>query len=167
MAAGIFLGPSACSDTGASPGNTRVSDLDGSIPTSQIRSGGPGKDGIPSLSNPDFVRANEAAASYLLDEMGPRAVAHSVADGDGVVVFWDRDTQGAMAYQSDLAGEELTFTVVEGEIRDEQTETTWRLDGQWRKGPLAGSQLEPVPEAFVAFWFAWPAFYPEVRIWAP
>jgi hypothetical protein len=33
------------------------------IDTSEIRSGGPGKDGIPSLTSPKFIKANEA--SYL------------------------------------------------------------------------------------------------------
>lgn len=34
-----------------------------SIPTDEIIGGGPGKDGIPSLTNPKFIKADEA--SYL------------------------------------------------------------------------------------------------------
>jgi hypothetical protein len=32
-------------------------------------------------------------------------------------------------------------------------------------GPLAGQRLRPMAEPFVAYWFAWPEFYPEIRIW--
>ena len=48
---------------------------------------------------------------------------------------------------------------------DDQTGSLWRVDGLATEGPMAGRQLQLRADAFVAFWFAWPAFYPEIQIW--
>ena len=72
-----------------------------------------------------------------------------------------------MAYRPIVDGQELTFSVADGKIFDDQTQTVWQVDGLALQGPLSGAQLEPVAEAFVAFWFAWPAFYPEIEVWTP
>ena len=102
----------------------------------------------------------------VLDELGPVAAVAVELDGEDLVVFWDRSAQGAMAFRTQAGSQILTFSVEGGDIVDDQTGSTWRLDGRAVSGPLAGSELEPVAEAFVAFWFAWPAFYPQVQIWS-
>ncbi len=48
---------------GGSDGNS-----DWLIPIDEVRDGGPGKDGIPSIDNPIFVSANHSDASYLDDD---------------------------------------------------------------------------------------------------
>jgi hypothetical protein len=103
----------------------------------------------------------------VLDDLGPVAVAQTQTLGQPLVVFWDRFRQAAMAYEAEVDGETLTFSIVVDSVIDDQTQTTWRVDGLGLEGPLAGVQLEPVAEAFVAYWFAWPAFYPEMEIWTP
>jgi len=50
-------------------------------------------------------------------------------------------------------------------IEDRETRSTWDVDGLSRSGPLRGERLEPVAEAWVAFWFAWAAFHPTTRLW--
>ena len=117
------------------------------------------------LGIPDDRRGGTAFPFFELDEAGPvRALQASVA-GKSVVVFWDRAAQGAMAFEPRLDGQPMTFEVREGRIVDVGTESTWRLDGLAIDGPLAGTRLEPIAEAFVSFWFAWAAFYPETQIW--
>lgn len=82
------------------------------------------------------------------------------------VVFWDGVREAAMAYSRTLEdGSELTFQAVEGEIRDNGTLSVWNVEGLAVSGPLAGTRLDPVPEAYVAFWFAWAAFHPETDLW--
>ena len=103
----------------------------------------------------------------LLDESGARAAVHAENAGDPLVVFWGPEWDYAMAYSARLDGQTLTFSVSQGQIRDDQTGSTWRPDGVAVLGPLAGKALDPVPEAFVAFWFAWPTFYSDVEIWRP
>jgi len=54
------------SGVGRTPDN-RAENLICSIPTSDIQSGGPGKDGIPALTNPPLTGSFDAGAQYLRD----------------------------------------------------------------------------------------------------
>ncbi len=103
----------------------------------------------------------------ILDELGELGVAPSAVDGASVAVFWSREAQGAAAYFTRLNDRELTFAVQDGAFVDEETGSVWSLGGAASSGELEGEHLEPVPEAYVAFWFAWAAFQPNTSIWAP
>ncbi len=100
-----------------------------------------------------------------LDELGPVAAVSGATSQGSFVVFWEREREGAMAFRPTVDGQTLTFTVQDDRIVDVETGSTWWMDGRAVDGPLAGTQLEPVAEAFVSFWFAWPAFYPDTDLW--
>lgn len=101
----------------------------------------------------------------VMDELGELVTIRENVGSIDLVVFWSREFQGAAAYHTDLNGQHLTFGVEAGQIMDEETGTIWRFDGLGISGPLANERLTPVAEAFIAYWFAWPTFYPEIRIW--
>ena len=102
----------------------------------------------------------------VLDATGePFQVAEETLGGEAVVVFWDQERQAAAAYRRTLPDRTLTFAVQAGQIVDAETGSTWRIDGRATSGPLEGTRLEPIAEAYVAFWFAWAAFQPETRLW--
>jgi hypothetical protein len=101
----------------------------------------------------------------LLAEMGPVAALRTEIRGETRVVLWDGTRDAAMAYETTLGDLELSFAARDGRIVDEQTGSTWSVGGLALEGPLQGQRLSAVPEAFVAYWFAWPEFYPEVVIW--
>lgn len=132
------------------------------FPSSEIDERRPPKEralGVPDGSGGVVVPFGE------LDEGGRTHAAHgSTSDGD-FVVFWDRDAQAAVAYRSVVDGDPLTFRGAFGSFFDDQTDSEWSLEGVATNGPLEGQTLEPVAEAFVAFWFAWPVFYPDLEIW--
>ncbi len=94
-----------------------------------------------------------------------KAVVELELEGAPVVVFWESAGAAAMAYDPVVDGTRLTFEVVEGEIVDDQTGTAWRVDGRTNGGALHPRQLRPVPEAHVAYWFAWAAFHPDTDVW--
>lgn len=105
---------------------------------------------------------------FALAEAGSLAVIHaSTPEAGDVVVFWRSQAQAAAAYEPVLDGRRLRFEVRNGQIVDVETESVWRVDGLAVAGPMAGSSLEPVEEAHVAFWFAWAAFHPETSLWTP
>ena len=83
------------------------------------------------------------------------------------VVLWDKSRESAMAYHAVVAGETLTFVGGEDGIIDSETGSEWTVDGLALSGPLAGTRLEPVRDAIVAFWGAWYAFHPGTDIWGP
>ncbi len=93
------------------------------------------------------------------------AVRYEPASGAPFVVLWDGFRRAAMAYRPVIDGQALTFEVRTGAIVDVQTQSTWDVDGRARSGPLSGKQLEPVREAYIAFWFGWAAFNRDTRLW--
>jgi hypothetical protein len=93
------------------------------------------------------------------------AAVHETVDGREVVVFWDARREAAMAFIPELDdGTYLAFSGTSG-IVDGRTGSTWTVNGEAVEGPLAGHRLEPVAEAYVAFWFAWAAFHPDTELW--
>ena len=102
-----------------------------------------------------------------LSELGEAAVIPIQQAGQEMVVFFDRAAQGAMAYRSALDGDVLSFRAEGRRILDEQTSSVWTVDGLAVEGPLSGRRLDAIPEAHVAYWFAWAAFHPETDLWSP
>ncbi len=119
------------------------------------------------LGIPTGDRGGVAYPFFALDSAGMTQAIHDEVDGDPVVVFWDGDLETAYAFHSTLDGLPVEFQVQEGGIVDMETESLWRVDGKAVEGPRAGESLEPVARAFVAFWFAWAWFRPDIRIWIP
>ncbi|MEX0600179.1 MAG: DUF3179 domain-containing protein, partial [Rhodothermales bacterium] len=99
-----------------------------------------------------------------LDRDAFTVVSTQVAGRD-IVVFWDRSSRGAMAFSPVVDGERLQFEAREEGLFDAGTSSRWTIDGRAVSGPLEDTRLEPVAEAYVAFWFAWAAFHPETKIW--
>jgi hypothetical protein len=95
-----------------------------------------------------------------LSAAGPMQVVTVAAGGTEATVFWSRDAQSAMAFETSDA-----FSVQNGTIVDDETGSTWSVDGVAIDGPREGERLEPIDEAYVAFWFAWAEFQPETQLW--
>ena len=114
------------------------------------------------LGVPDGENGGRAYPYGLLESLGPEAMV----EGDGDVIFWDSQRQAAMAYSTLLDGQNLTFEFGQGQIRDTETQSVWRIDGLAVSGPMAGRRLEPVADAYVAYWFAWAAFHPQTTLWS-
>ena len=87
--------------------------------------------------------------------------------GEPVVAFWNSVAQSARIYHARANGRFLTFEVVEGRRQDVETGSVWNFGGEAVAGPLDGERLEPHPEAYHAFWFAWAAFQPDSEVWEP
>lgn len=142
----------------------------------ELLSGGPPRDGIPSIDNPRFVNP-EAAATWLADN---EPVMVLEIDGDGrayplQIITWHEivnDTVGgvpvvvtfcplcnsALAFDRRFDGEVYEFGV-SGLLRnsdlvmyDRTTESLWQqLTGEAIVGDLAGEQLTFLPSRLVSF----------------
>lgn len=121
------------------------------IPTGGFRGGG--------LALP-FLELERAA-----EDTGGKLALRVSADGRDHVVFWETAARGAVAFDPVAGGQELTFSVQNGEFVDDQTGSTWRLDGLAVSGPMEGERLQQRAEPYVAFWFAWAFFQPDTQIW--
>ncbi len=101
----------------------------------------------------------------LLEDAGRSAAIHTSVGGTDMVVFWDGLRDAAMAYEPGVDNERLTFSGGPEGIVDQETGTRWGVDGVGFEGDLAGRRLQPIAKAFISYWFAWRAFYPNAETW--
>ncbi len=115
-----------------------------------------------------IVRGGSAAVALpfgTLRARGAQAVVMlRVGDAD-VVVFWDGEREAAAAFLPRLGDTPLTFRVDGGRIVDDQTGSTWSVDGLAVQGARSGARLAWAADSFVAYWFAWASFHPESVLW--
>ena len=147
-----------------------------SIPYTEILSGGPPKDGIPPIDNPDFVSIEEAdewledAEAVVVVEIDGTARAYPVQilmwheivndelNGQPVSVTYCPLCNTAIAFDRNFSGEVLDFGTT-GRLRfsnlimyDRQTETWWQqATGEGIAGELTGETLTLIP-AFLVAW---------------
>lgn len=110
------------------------------------------------LGIPDGPRGIAFPYGELNDD--PIRVIDITANNKEMVVFWSRDAQAAMAYETSAS-----FSVEGERIVDDETGSTWTVEGRAIDGARKGDTLEPVQTAYVAFWFAWAVFQPGTKIW--
>lgn len=157
---------------------------------SEIRSGGPPKDGIPALSDPQFIRVGdetrigdrEPVITVELDDETPRAypvryliwheiVNDSVRDVPVAVTFCPLCNSG-VTFDRRVGGETLTFGV-SGKLRhsdmvmfDRETDSWWQQAvGQGIVGDYTGSVLEQLP-SWMESWAEFRARNPEGLVMA-
>ena len=156
------------------------------VPTNQVFDGGPGKDGIPSIDNPQFQPVSEAtfAGDWLVvgvkvgDEL--RAYPHYILDWHEIVnddinglklaLTYCPLTGTAIGWNRTLDGEETTFGV-SGLLYnsnlmpyDRSSNSTWsqmRLDAV--NGSLIGTEIQT--EQLIETTFeTWKAMFPESSV---
>ncbi|MEX0599600.1 MAG: DUF3179 domain-containing (seleno)protein, partial [Rhodothermales bacterium] len=110
-------------------------------------------------------RGGQAFPFGALDNGEPYRVVETTLAGAPAVVLWSRSRRGAMAFRPTSDDRSLSLEAREDGIYDTETSSRWTIDGTAVSGDLEGSQLEPISEAYVAFWFAWAAFQPETALW--
>lgn len=110
-----------------------------------------------------------------------RVVTASVA-GEDIVVFWSPGTASALDAGSIKSGRDvgtagifsprgsdgndLTFASdANGQIVDAETGSRWDIFGRAVSGPLAGTQLAPVPGRIGQLWFSWAVYRPDTVVY--
>ena len=100
-------------------------------------------------------------------------VINTEINDEPVVVYYEAQTNTAIAYSRTIEDETLEFSL---EIEEDGEGITKRwlvdasgsqwlpLNGQAWSGDFQGSRLQPV-HAVNVFWFAWSDFYPETEIY--
>lgn len=146
------------------------------IDVSELRAGGPSKDGIPSIDDPSFVSVdaasdwvdpeepiilvehNDEARGYPLQILTFHEIVNDDIGGTPVAVTFCPLCYSAIAFERSLDGEPVTFGV-SGLLRksdlvmyDRKTETLWQqFTGEAIVGTLAGETLELVSSQIVSF----------------
>jgi hypothetical protein len=173
-------------DSGAATKNGFQID-DALIPAKEIRSGGPSKDGIPALIDPEFVAA--AAVKFLSDKDRVLGIAHNgvvraypirilnyheivndVLGDDAVVVTYCPLCGSGTAFSSGIDGTRIIFGVSgllynsDVLMYDVQTESLWsQLMRQAISGPMKGQHLNALPISHTT-WNEWKSRYPDTEV---
>ncbi len=158
-----------------------------SVPSEEILSGGPPKDGIPAITKPEMVPAGKApflgsddlvvgivvggqARAYPLRILNWHEVVDDSVGGTPVVVTYCPLTASGIVYKRSLRGKELTLGV-SGQLYqsnllfyDRQTESLWsQIQGQALTGAMTGSRLVPLLST-VTTWKAWRGAHPNTLV---
>ncbi len=146
------------------------------IDLSELRSGGPSKDGIPSIDDPSFVSTDAAsdwidaqepvilvehngeARGYPLQILTFHEIVNDEIGGTPVAVTFCPLCYSAIAFERTLDGDPVTVGV-SGLLRnsdlvmyDRKTETLWQqFTGKAIAGTLAGETLDLVSSQIVSF----------------
>lgn len=193
LLSGLFLACSSSSETividDSRPvgGQDNPTSLQWSIPRSEVLDGGPGKDGIPALVNPELVPIG--SIDFLSDDdlvIGfkngddVRAYPHAILDwheiindnlGDvSVAVTYCPLTGTGIGWSRLLDGAETTFGV-SGLLYntnlipyDRATGSNWsQILNEAVNGPLIGTLAETIT-LFETNWKTWKTLYPDARI---
>ncbi len=171
---------------GGGPGQPPAS-KDWLIPVSEVFDGGPGRDGIPSLSNPELLDISQA--DFLFDPElvvgyfdGTNAIAypHQVlvwheiinqrVDNSMLVITYCPLTGTAIGWPQKIENQETEFGV-SGLLYnnnlvafDRNTKTNWaQMRLQAVNGPLIGTTL-PTFQLVETRWSVWKTMYPNTKV---
>lgn len=146
-----------------------------SIDLSQVLDGGPGKDGIPALTNPVFtdivhadattqksdgilVTAGSVTKFYPYNVLVWHEIVNDVVDGKPLVVTFCPLCGSAIVFEAQVKGKSEHFGV-SGKLYnsnllmyDKTTESLWsQIQGEAVVGSLAGTKLSLYPSQIVSF----------------
>jgi hypothetical protein len=116
--------------------------------------------GIPGRSRIGGGTGGFAFAFQDLDDGMPARVVEVTIQSETVTVFWNRDARAAMAFQTSSS-----FSVQNGKIVDDQTQSVWTVAGRAVEGTRQGEHLDPVKGAYIASGRAWFDFQPDSELW--
>jgi hypothetical protein len=159
------------------------------VPYSEFISGGPPKDGIPSIDNPKFISVAEAdqwladpepvqmvdingdARAYPLQILMWHEIVNDIVSDQSVAVTYCPLCNTALVFNATLPdGRVLDFGVT-GKLRfsdlvmyDRQTESWWQqITGEAIVGELTGTRLEFIPSPIVS-WSQFKAARPDGKV---
>lgn len=140
-------------DRGGQPHTAGSATSDNGVPLGRVL-------GIPSRARVGGGTGGLAVPFQDLDDGTPARAIEVTVSREDMVVFWDLEARAAMAFKTSS-----TFSVEDGQIIDDQTQSVWTVDGRAVEGARQGEQLDPVDRAYIADGRAWFDFQPDTEQW--
>lgn len=103
----------------------------------------------------------------VLDTLGTVSAVNDTVGGQPIVVTFHAASNTPLAFDARVAGVVLTLAVsgsVPELLEDAQTGSLWTHWGLAVDGPLNGTRLRQLRDAYTVFWFAWSIFHPDTRL---
>ena len=128
---------------------------------------------LPKIRVIGIFAGSETKAYPMFSFDNGRAVINDKVAGSSIAVFGDPGSRMMRAFVANANGQDLTLKLVPGtetgslfnvRFSDDETGSTWNLDGEAVAGSLTGEKLSE-PKSYVAYWFAWSAFNRATELW--
>lgn len=158
-----------------------------SVPLEKIVAGGPGKDGIPAITQPNFIEASHAsflreddrvlglhkgndAKAYPIKILNWHEIVNDTFGDDPVVISYCPLCGTGMAFQAVVRGEKASFGVsgllYQSDLLmyDHQTDSLWsQVSMEAVAGPLTGTRLIPLTLTHTT-WSDWKKTHPSTLV---
>ncbi len=110
------------------------------------------------------VKNEFSSMAYDWNELVKKRVIQDSLEGSPILITMETDTTSFHAYERKINGTVLSFNACIGDnyLTDQNTGSTWNMDGLCIDGPLKGQQLTTV-QAYNEFWHAWERFEPTTK----
>jgi len=161
-----------------------------SIPIEEINDGGPPKDGIPALFDPQFIEAEEAdylksserilgvvinkeVKAYPIRILNWHEMVNDRVGGKDVLITYCPLCGTGIAFDAKVNGKRMLFGV-SGKLYnsdvlfyDKETESLWsQLKMEAVTGTLTGQKLIPLPMVYTT-WQDWKEKHPDTKVLSP
>lgn len=139
-------------------------------------------DRFPALERVVGITVDDTDRAYPFSIISDERIVNDELSGQPVAVFWGAPTTTdaldsfdvasgqaigtGVAFDPVVDGETLTFSSPEVDVFiDDQTGSTWTLQGVAIDGSLTGTELDILPHRN-EFWFAFAAFFPQATVYS-
>lgn len=100
------------------------------------------------------------------DRGEPYQVVGFTHKGADALVLWSEQARGGMTFRPHTeGGATVTMRATQAGFMDDETGSSWTVDGLAIGGSRAGERLVAMAETYTAYWRAWAAFNPDTRLW--
>jgi hypothetical protein len=99
--------------------------------------------------------------AYDWNDLVNKKILEDSLPGLPIVLVLEKDTTSFHIWNRQISGYNLHFTKdsTTGDLKDDNTQSIWNMDGLCTAGPLKGNQLQPV-QGYQEFWHSWQTFHP-------
>ncbi len=106
------------------------------------------------------IKNNDVSKAYDWNELVKEKVINDSIKGLPVVIALEKDTASFHVFDRHVKGITLHFQKGSNDfLTDENTGSTWNMDGVCINGTLKGEALKPL-QSYQEFWHSWSTFHP-------
>ena len=112
------------------------------------------------------VQNNFSSKAYDWNILVQKKIIQDSLDGLPILLTIENDTTSFHVYDRRINGEVLSFQIAGNNdlLADEETHSSWNMDGICVDGLLKGKKLSPV-QSYNEFWHSWQTFHKNAKIY--
>lgn len=118
---------------------------------------------LPSNTNGMGIIVHNKAKFYNEQTVKERQMINDTVGGWSLLILNNDNLGDQRIFRRFVNGQILNFIIQDKKLVDNETKSTWNLNGTAISGPLKGTRLIS-PDYDTAYWYSWAAFYPATLI---